>query len=119
MNQASSRAREAISLEEKYSDVPVTQSPLPLDNNGKPIVMTLKRSRDMPVVIYPPAIRAGMVDGVRRTSHVACTVEMFKPEVYYDVVVLDEVQMIGSKDRGEPLSHTDTCTHIQTLTLCF
>lgn len=33
-------------------------------------------------------------------SHISCTVEMFHEKDFYDVVVIDEAQMIADKDRG-------------------
>lgn len=33
-------------------------------------------------------------------SHISCTVEMFNERDYYQVVVIDEAQMISDKDRG-------------------
>lgn len=33
-------------------------------------------------------------------THISCTVEMLNPEIYYDVGVIDEIQMISDKDRG-------------------
>ncbi|WP_458413403.1 DEAD/DEAH box helicase [Schinkia sp. CFF1] len=33
-------------------------------------------------------------------NHFACTVEMFHEKDYYDVVVIDEAQMLADKDRG-------------------
>lgn len=33
-------------------------------------------------------------------NHISCTVEMFHEKDYYDVVVIDEAQMIADKDRG-------------------
>ena len=35
-----------------------------------------------------------------RATHLACTVEMFEERVSYDVVVIDESQMIADTDRG-------------------
>lgn len=37
------------------------------------------------------------VDGA---AHISCTVEMFYEKEFYDVVVIDEAQMIADKDRG-------------------
>ncbi|WP_096200602.1 DEAD/DEAH box helicase [Bacillus sp. FJAT-45350] len=33
-------------------------------------------------------------------THISCTVEMFHEKEFYDVVVIDEAQMIADKDRG-------------------
>ena len=33
-------------------------------------------------------------------THFSCTVEMFHEKDYYDVMVIDEAQMIADKDRG-------------------
>jgi len=33
-------------------------------------------------------------------THVSCTVEMCNPSSYYDVAVIDEIQMIGDPQRG-------------------
>ncbi|CAH2717012.1 ATP-dependent RNA helicase DeaD [Neobacillus rhizosphaerae] len=37
---------------------------------------------------------------VANAHHTSCTVEMFHEKEYYDVVVIDEAQMITDKDRG-------------------
>lgn len=37
---------------------------------------------------------------VPHASHYSCTVEMFHEKDYFDVVVIDEAQMIADKDRG-------------------
>lgn len=37
---------------------------------------------------------------VQGASHISCTVEMFHEKEYYEVVVIDEAQMITDKDRG-------------------
>ncbi|MHC0035581.1 DEAD/DEAH box helicase [Pseudoneobacillus sp. C159] len=37
---------------------------------------------------------------VQGARHISCTVEMFYEKDYYDVVVIDEAQMITDKDRG-------------------
>ncbi|MCT8138366.1 DEAD/DEAH box helicase [Anaerobacillus sp. CMMVII] len=37
------------------------------------------------------------VDGA---SHLSCTVEMFHEKSFYDIIVIDEAQMIADKDRG-------------------
>ncbi|WP_026671990.1 helicase-related protein [Alkalihalobacterium bogoriense] len=37
---------------------------------------------------------------VETASHLSCTVEMFYEKDYYEVVVIDEAQMIADKDRG-------------------
>lgn len=37
---------------------------------------------------------------VSGAAHIACTVEMFREKDYYEVVVIDEAQMIADKDRG-------------------
>lgn len=37
---------------------------------------------------------------VPNASHISCTVEMFHEKEYYQVVVIDEAQMITDKDRG-------------------
>ncbi|MDG5789540.1 DEAD/DEAH box helicase [Evansella sp. AB-P1] len=37
---------------------------------------------------------------VEGANHVSSTVEMFHEKDYYDVIVIDEAQMIGDKDRG-------------------
>ncbi|MGJ7913028.1 DEAD/DEAH box helicase [Neobacillus sp. LXY-1] len=37
---------------------------------------------------------------VANASHISCTVEMFHEKEYYEVVVIDEAQMIADKDRG-------------------
>lgn len=37
---------------------------------------------------------------VANASHIACTVEMFHEKDFYDVIVIDEAQMIADKDRG-------------------
>ncbi|WP_102348604.1 DEAD/DEAH box helicase [Bacillus sp. Marseille-P3661] len=37
---------------------------------------------------------------VAGANHIACTVEMFREKDYYDVVVIDEAQMLADKDRG-------------------
>lgn len=37
---------------------------------------------------------------VPEANHISCTVEMFHEKEYYDVVVIDEAQMITDKDRG-------------------
>ena len=33
-------------------------------------------------------------------NHISCTVEMFHEKDFYEVVVIDEAQMIADKDRG-------------------
>ena len=33
-------------------------------------------------------------------NHLSCTVEMFREKDFYEVVVIDEAQMIADKDRG-------------------
>ncbi|WP_088105570.1 DEAD/DEAH box helicase [Halalkalibacter urbisdiaboli] len=49
----------------------------------------------------PCALKTGEeekeVEGAR---HISCTVEMFYEKEFYDVVVIDEAQMIADKDRG-------------------
>ncbi|MDQ0216006.1 ATP-dependent RNA helicase SUPV3L1/SUV3 [Oikeobacillus pervagus] len=37
---------------------------------------------------------------VQGAHHISCTVEMFHEKDFYDVVVIDEAQMIADKDRG-------------------
>jgi ATP-dependent RNA helicase SUPV3L1/SUV3 len=37
---------------------------------------------------------------VSNANHISCTVEMFHEKEFYDVVVIDEAQMITDKDRG-------------------
>jgi ATP-dependent RNA helicase SUPV3L1/SUV3 len=37
---------------------------------------------------------------VSQAKHISCTVEMFHEKEFYDVVVIDEAQMITDKDRG-------------------
>ena len=37
---------------------------------------------------------------IPHASHISCTVEMFHEKDFYDVVVIDEAQMISDKDRG-------------------
>ncbi|MBU9714052.1 helicase-related protein [Evansella tamaricis] len=37
---------------------------------------------------------------VEGTSHLSCTVEMFHEREFYEVIVIDEAQMITDKDRG-------------------
>ncbi|MGE7780275.1 DEAD/DEAH box helicase [Peribacillus sp. NPDC097264] len=37
---------------------------------------------------------------VNGAQHISCTVEMFHEKDYYDVIVIDEAQMIADKDRG-------------------
>lgn len=37
---------------------------------------------------------------VQDATHISCTVEMFHEKDYYDVVVIDEAQMLADKDRG-------------------
>jgi ATP-dependent RNA helicase SUPV3L1/SUV3 len=37
---------------------------------------------------------------VMEATHLACTVEMFHEKEFYEVVVIDEAQMIADKDRG-------------------
>jgi ATP-dependent RNA helicase SUPV3L1/SUV3 len=37
---------------------------------------------------------------VEGANHISCTVEMFYEREYFDVVVIDEAQMIADKDRG-------------------
>jgi ATP-dependent RNA helicase SUPV3L1/SUV3 len=37
---------------------------------------------------------------VSQAKHISCTVEMFHEKEFYDVVVIDEAQMIADKDRG-------------------
>lgn len=37
---------------------------------------------------------------VHEASHISCTIEMFHEKDFYDVVVIDEAQMIADKDRG-------------------
>ncbi|MBU8907944.1 helicase-related protein [Desertibacillus haloalkaliphilus] len=37
---------------------------------------------------------------VHGSTHIACTVEMFRENDSYDVIVIDEAQMIADKDRG-------------------
>ncbi|WP_462411776.1 DEAD/DEAH box helicase [Neobacillus sp. Marseille-QA0830] len=37
---------------------------------------------------------------IPEASHISCTVEMFHEKEYYQVVVIDEAQMITDKDRG-------------------
>lgn len=37
---------------------------------------------------------------VMGAKHISCTVEMFHEKDYYDVIVIDEAQMIADKDRG-------------------
>ncbi|MDQ0257909.1 ATP-dependent RNA helicase SUPV3L1/SUV3 [Evansella vedderi] len=37
---------------------------------------------------------------VEGANHISCTVEMFYEKEFYDVIVIDEAQMIADKDRG-------------------
>ncbi|MDQ0229975.1 DEAD/DEAH box helicase [Metabacillus malikii] len=37
---------------------------------------------------------------IQGASHYSCTVEMFREKDYYDVIVIDEAQMLADKDRG-------------------
>ncbi|WP_028400232.1 DEAD/DEAH box helicase [Ectobacillus panaciterrae] len=37
---------------------------------------------------------------IKGANHISCTVEMFHEKDFYDVVVIDEAQMIADKDRG-------------------
>ncbi|MCM3653745.1 DEAD/DEAH box helicase [Metabacillus litoralis] len=37
---------------------------------------------------------------VTNAAHIACTVEMFHEKDFYEVVIIDEAQMIADKDRG-------------------
>ncbi|RXJ04643.1 DEAD/DEAH box helicase [Anaerobacillus alkaliphilus] len=37
---------------------------------------------------------------VEGASHLACTVEMFHEKSFFDIIVIDEAQMIADKDRG-------------------
>ncbi|WP_209123783.1 DEAD/DEAH box helicase [Alkalihalobacillus sp. BA299] len=37
---------------------------------------------------------------VEGANHISCTVEMFHEKEYYDIVVIDEAQMIADNDRG-------------------
>ncbi len=50
-------------------------------------------------------IRCGLKTGeeekdVDGASHLACTVEMFYEKSFYDIIVIDEAQMIADRDRG-------------------
>lgn len=54
--------------------------------NGEGVACTLKTGEEEKVV---PGAR-----------HFSCTVEMFHEKDFYDVVVIDEAQMIADKDRG-------------------
>ncbi|WP_416150376.1 helicase-related protein [Salipaludibacillus sp. HK11] len=38
--------------------------------------------------------------GVLGATHLSCTVEMFHEKDYYDVVIIDEAQMVADKNRG-------------------
>lgn len=38
--------------------------------------------------------------GVEGASHLSCTVEMFHEKSFFDIIVIDEAQMIADKDRG-------------------
>ncbi|WP_080845982.1 helicase-related protein [Cytobacillus gottheilii] len=37
---------------------------------------------------------------INNAAHMACTVEMYYEKQYYDIIVIDEAQMITDKDRG-------------------
>ncbi|RFU66767.1 DEAD/DEAH box helicase [Peribacillus glennii] len=37
---------------------------------------------------------------VEGAAHIACTIEMFHEKDYYEVIIIDEAQMIADKDRG-------------------
>ncbi|WP_077213332.1 helicase-related protein [Bacillus dakarensis] len=54
--------------------------------NGEGVACTLKTGEEEKVVTG--------------ASHFSCTVEMFHEKDYFDVVVIDEAQMIADKDRG-------------------
>ncbi|GAA0314732.1 hypothetical protein GCM10008967_01540 [Bacillus carboniphilus] len=49
----------------------------------------------------PCSLKTGEEEKINpKASHISCTVEMFHEKDYYDVVVIDEAQMIADKDRG-------------------
>ncbi|KAH9812556.1 P-loop containing nucleoside triphosphate hydrolase protein [Melampsora americana] len=49
---------------------------------------------------------------------VSCTVEMLSPHQYYDVVVIDEIQMIGDHYRGDAWTQAVLGTQAKELHLC-
>ncbi|WP_100407936.1 helicase-related protein [Bacillus solitudinis] len=49
----------------------------------------------------PCALKTGEEEKeVEGSRHISCTVEMFHEKEFYDVVVIDEAQMLADKDRG-------------------
>lgn len=47
------------------------------------------------------SMRTGEEEDIRPDStHISCTMEMLDPDRYFDVVVIDEAQMISDEDRG-------------------
>ena len=49
----------------------------------------------------PCSLKTGEEEKINPSAnHISCTVEMFHEKDYFDVVVIDEAQMISDKDRG-------------------
>ncbi|MDZ5473874.1 helicase-related protein [Bacillus sp. 31A1R] len=49
----------------------------------------------------PCSLKTGEEEKINsEATHISCTVEMFHEKEFYDVVVIDEAQMITDKDRG-------------------
>ncbi|HZG72564.1 MAG TPA: DEAD/DEAH box helicase, partial [Chondromyces sp.] len=49
----------------------------------------------------PCSLKTGEEEKINRgADHIACTVEMFHEKDFYEVVVIDEAQMIADQDRG-------------------
>ncbi len=49
----------------------------------------------------PCSLKTGEEEKVTEgASHISCTVEMFYEKDYFDVIVIDEAQMLADKDRG-------------------
>lgn len=57
-------------------------------------------------------------DIVEGASHLSCTVEMSDLNEYYDVAVVDEVQLIGDNDRGWAWSQAVLGLQTKELHLC-
>lgn len=53
-----------------------------------------------------------------RAGLTSCTVEMLSPHQFYEVVVIDEIQMIGDRSRGDAWTHALLATQAKELHLC-
>ncbi|MFZ3587671.1 helicase-related protein [Bacillus sp. DJP31] len=49
----------------------------------------------------PCSLKTGEEEKINpKASHISCTVEMFHEKDFYEVIVIDEAQMVADKDRG-------------------